>query len=90
MNRAELIKKVAVDTQSTVRDTKLIIEAALDIIQEQVWAGGTVNLLDFGQFSLANRLARVGRNPITGEPLPIPARQVPVFKVGKKFKEGGK
>jgi DNA-binding protein HU-beta len=48
-------------------------------------AGGRASFPGFGTFSSRFRSARVGLNPQTKEPLNIPAKNVPVFKAGKKF-----
>jgi integration host factor subunit beta len=50
-------------------------------------AGETVELRGFGRFQLRHCAARAGRNPRTGETLPIPAKAVPTFTAGKAFQE---
>ena len=52
-------------------------------ITDALEAGEKVELRGFGSFRLRHRQARVGRNPKTGVPVPIPAKRVPWFRAGK-------
>ena len=54
---------------------------------DAVQAGESVELRGFGRFQLRHRPPRAGRNPRTGEPIPIPAKAVPTFTAGKAFHE---
>ena len=60
---------------------------AITTIQKTVARGKKVTLVGFGTFEPRKRAARTGRNPQNGKPLKIPAKTVPAFSAGKKFKE---
>ena len=69
------------------RDVENIVDAILDEITAALARGERVELRGFGAFSTKQRAARTGRNPRTGEPVPVPAKRLPFFKVGKELKE---
>ena len=73
MNKTELIAQVAEKTGTTRKDTEQIITTMLDVIGEELAAGGRVQLVGFGAFETKHR--------------EIPATTVPVFKAGKALKE---
>jgi integration host factor subunit beta len=54
---------------------------------DAVQAGESVDLRGFGRFHLRHRPPRAGRNPRTGETIPIPAKAVPSFTAGTAFQE---
>ena len=87
MNKADLIKVVAKKADLTQSEAKLALDALIASITESLKAGDSVTLVGFGTFSVADRPAREGRNPATGETMQIPAKRVPVFKAGKSLKE---
>lgn len=58
-----------------------------EVLAAHVSRGGRATLHSFGSFSLVSRRARKGRNPKTGEIIPIPARKVIVFKAAKGLRE---
>lgn len=64
-----------------------LLESLLGHIVDRLIAGETVKLAGFGIFSLVEKNARPGRNPRTGEFVPIDARRVLVFKASNKLKE---
>lgn len=87
MNKTELIAAVAAKTGATRKDTEAMVNTMLDVITEELVAGGRVQLVGFGAFETKHREPRVGRNPKTREAVEIPATTVPVFKAGKALKE---
>lgn len=87
MNKAEFVAELAKRIELPKTKSKLALEATLDIIQEQVAAGESVEFVGFGSFVSTELQEREGRNPSNGEAMNIPARLVPRFKVGKTFKE---
>jgi DNA-binding protein HU-beta len=88
MNKAELIDALAKRSEG-ISKTKLgtVVDTLLDTIQQELAKGGNVMLIGFGTFATAQRAARSGRHPRTGEPLKIPAAKVVKFTAGKAFKE---
>ena len=87
MNKAQLVGKLAQKAQVTKVQSESFLDATLEIIQNAVSTGEGVKLVGFGTFTLANRKARTGRNPQTGETFNLPETQVPKFRAGKEFKE---
>ncbi|MBG9829481.1 MULTISPECIES: HU family DNA-binding protein [Bacillus cereus group] len=87
MNKSELIKQVAIQSELTKPQASLAVDAILESIQHALQNGEHVQLLGFGSFEVRERATREGRNPQTGESITIPARKVPSFKAGKALKE---
>ncbi|MDJ0922990.1 MAG: HU family DNA-binding protein [Acidimicrobiia bacterium] len=86
MNKADLVDQVAARTGQTKVAVAATIEAAMDAIMESVASSESVTLSGFGTFEPRERRARTGRNPRTGDPVPIPPRTVPAFRPGNTFK----
>ncbi len=87
MNKAELVDVVAAETGTTKKDAEQVINKAMETIVKCVSGGEKCTLVGFGTFEVRHRKARTGRNPKTNQPLHIPAKRVPGFKVGKEFSE---
>lgn len=87
MNKGELVDIVARKVSITKKEADAIISATLDTIVETVSTGNKVTLVGFGAFEAKQRKAREGRNPKTGERMQIPSSRIPIFSVGKIFKE---
>jgi DNA-binding protein HU-beta len=87
MNKTELIAAVAEKTGASRKDSEQTVNAVLEVIADELAAGGRVQLVGFGAFETKHREPRVGRNPKTKEAVNIPATTVPVFKAGKALKE---
>lgn len=62
------------------------VDSVFETIMEVVSEGNDFSVKGFGTFKAASRSERVARNPKTGEQVIIPAKKVPVFKPGNKFK----
>ena len=86
-NRKDLVNGIAESTGKTKKDSKIALEAILNIMKEELGNGGEIKLVNFGTFKVINRKARKGRNPRTGEVIDIPAKNVVKFKAGKALKE---
>ena len=67
-------------------DYKLFVEAFLDDIIECLAKGQKIELRGFGSFKVKERKAKVGRNPRTGEKIPIEMHKEPVFKFSRDGK----
>lgn len=87
MNKSQLIDAIATHSGLTKTDSAKALDAVTDSITSELATGGDVQLVGFGTFSVKTRAARTGRNPATGEPLQIAAKNVPSFKAGKGLKE---
>ena len=86
MIKRDLITKISKTTGFKRSDTELLINKCLDIIREELKAGGNVNINQFGKFYIKNY---PGRDVITpqGKTLKVDARKIPGFKPGKFFKD---
>jgi DNA-binding protein HU-beta len=87
MNKTELIAAIAAKSDLTKKDSEKALKAFEEAVTEELAKGEKVQLVGFGTFDVAERAAREGRNPQTGEPMPIPASKAPRFKVGKALKD---
>ena len=87
MNKTELIQAVADKTELSKKDAEAAIAAMVDAITEALTREEKVQLVGFGSFEVKTRAARVGRNPRTGEEIPISEAKLPVFKAGKALKD---
>lgn len=87
MNKTELIAAVAEQAEMSKKDAEAAVTATIDVIAEALRKGEKVQLVGFGSFEVKTRAERMGRNPQTKEPIPIPASKAPVFKAGKPLKD---
>ena len=87
MNKTELIAAVAEKADLSKKDAEAAITAAVEAITGALIEGEKVQLVGFGSFEVKTRAARVGRNPKTGEEIPISEACLPVFKAGKALKD---
>src|SRR5207253_193739 len=85
MTKAELVDQVAAAVQMPKHQTDAVITQFLEAIMAALQTGQRVDVRGLGSFRLRQRQARTGRNPRTGDPVPIPAKQVPTFTAGKAF-----
>src|SRR4029453_13200403 len=87
MTKADLVPQVAAAGQLPKHQTEEVISRFLEAIMAVVQTEQRVDLRGFGSFRLRQRQARTGRNPRTGDTIPILAKQVPTFTPGKAFQE---
>ena len=87
MNKATLIAKLAEKSSLNKKQAEAVLNAFTDTVIEALKEGDKVQMMGFGTFEVKERAARVGRKPSTGETIEIPAKKIPVFKVGKAFKD---
>ena len=90
MNKAELVSAIASRTGQTEKSVGEVLGAFESVVTETVVAGNKVQIPGFLSFEKADRAARTGRNPATGEEMQIPAATVPKVKVGKSFRDAVK
>jgi DNA-binding protein HU-beta len=81
------VDAVAAATGESKAATGEAIDAVIAAITAAVTKGDTVQLIGFGSFSTGARAARVGRNPVTGAEIQIPAAKAVKFTAGKAFKD---
>ncbi|MCD6255315.1 MAG: HU family DNA-binding protein [Deltaproteobacteria bacterium] len=87
MTKAELISRVANETNMKKTEVERILTAFLNEIKSILQDQGKLTLTGFGTFKVVERAAREGRNPQTGAPIKIPATKVVRFKPGKELRE---
>ena len=79
MNKTELVAAMAEKTELSKKDAEKALKAFTDIVAEELKKGEKVQLVGFGTFEVAEREAREGRNPRTGETMTIAASKSPKF-----------
>lgn len=87
MTKRELVIRVANKLGMTQSDVAKVIEGTFDTISDALAEGKRWELRDFGVFEVKTRASRIGRNPRTGDKVPVPERKVVTFRPGKRMKE---
>ena len=87
MNKTELVAAMADQAGLSKKDAEKALKAFTDVVAEELKKDGKVQLVGFGTFEVSSRAAREGRNPKTGETMPIAASKTPKFKAGKALKD---
>lgn len=87
MNKTELIDSIAKKAELSKKDAEAALKAFTDTVSAELKNGGKVQLVGFGTFEVSERAAREGRNPRSGETMPIAACKSPKFKPGKALKD---
>ncbi len=82
MNKAQLIESIAAESGLSKAEAGKALDALLSSVEEALTNGENVSLVGFGSWSVAERGARMGRNPRTGEEIEIAAKRVVKFKPG--------
>ena len=82
LTKKELVLAVSKETGITQVDVKQVIHHTLNRIVEILKTGQTIELRNFGVFKVRQRASRRGRNPKTGQEVPVPPKRVVVFKPG--------
>lgn len=88
MTKRDIVVNVASRLGVTQGIAKEIFEESLSEITGALSKGKRIEIRNFGVFYIKNRKGRMGRNPRSGEEVPIPSRKVAVFKPGKLMKQG--
>lgn len=87
MTKRELVIRVSNKLGLTQSEVAKVIETTFESISESLAQGKRWELRDFGVFEVKTRASRIGRNPRTGDQVPVPERRVVTFRPGKKMKE---
>jgi DNA-binding protein HU-beta len=90
VTKSEFVDQVASRSGLSKGDATKAVDTALDVIEETLSRGGEINFTGFGKFSVADRGARQGVNPQTGERIQIAASRVPRFSAGSALKKAVK
>jgi DNA-binding protein HU-beta len=87
LNKSELIEQVADRADIKRSEAEAAVNALTEVVKETLQRGGDVAITGFGKFSVAERSARQGVNPQTGEKIQIAASKAPKFSAGADFKK---
>jgi nucleoid DNA-binding protein len=87
MTKKEIVLKIAEDTKIKQMDVKKVVQKTLDEIILALSRGERVELRNFGIFKVKSRRGRTGRNPRTGEAVPVQPKKVAVFRPGLIMKQ---
>jgi DNA-binding protein HU-beta len=86
MNKGDIINEVTKIVE-TKKEAQQVVDCIFDSITSALNGNDAVQIAGFGSFKVTRRDARKGRNPQTGAPIDIPARNVPKFVPGKALKD---
>lgn len=87
LTKADLADHLFDEVGLNKREAKDIVDGFFDVIHDALAEGQRVKLSGFGNFELRRKNSRPGRNPKTGEEIPISARTVVTFRPGQKLKD---
>ncbi|MGI2325387.1 MULTISPECIES: integration host factor subunit alpha [Methylococcus] len=86
LTKADMVERLFSELGLNKRDAKELVDQFFEVIKASLESGRSVKLSGFGNFDLRDKRQRPGRNPKTGEEIPITARRVVTFKAGQKLK----
>ncbi len=87
LTKAQLAEMLFEQIGLNKRESKEMIDAIFDLITQKLVSGEEVKISGFGNFQIRTKSPRPGRNPRTGEPIPIEARRVVTFHASHKLKD---
>jgi DNA-binding protein HU-beta len=87
MTKSATLAALAEKTSLSKKDVERFLDETLALAAREAKKSGVFLLPGFGKLVLANRKARMGRNPQTGEPIKIPAKRVCKFRLAKSLKD---
>ncbi|MDP8253519.1 MAG: HU family DNA-binding protein [Candidatus Kaelpia aquatica] len=87
MTKKDIVSKIVEKTGYKQTEVKNTVQLILDTMTSALVGGNNIELRNFGVFKVKTRKPRQGRNPRTGEIVPVPQRRVVVFKPGLELKE---
>ena len=85
--KADIVERIYKEADFTKREAAELVDGVFQAIKETLARGEKVKISGFGNFSIRDKEARIGRNPQTGESMKISARRVLTFKPSQVFKE---
>lgn len=87
MNKSELVEHLAERARITKKRSEQVVNLVFEQMGQALQRGDRVEIRGFGSFTSRPYEAYTGRNPRTGDPIHVPAKRLPFFKVGKELKE---
>lgn len=86
-SRGDVVNEVAAQVDLPQKKVDEILRAFESVIMRQAAGGGEIRMVGFGSFKITHRAARISRNPQTGDPAPVAARNAIRFVPGQALKE---
>ncbi len=87
MTKSELIEAIAARAELTKARAELVVDCIFDTLTSALEEGKGIEIRGFGSFTVRPYKPYAGRNPRTGNPVPVSAKRLPFFKVGKELKD---
>ncbi|MCK4916921.1 MAG: integration host factor subunit beta [Candidatus Omnitrophica bacterium] len=87
MRKRDIVLKISEKTGIKQVKVKEVVQMTFDTLLEALKEGQRIELRNFGIFQVKTRKKRIGRNPKTGEVVPVPERKIVVFKPGLDMKK---
>jgi integration host factor subunit beta len=87
MTKKDIVTKITDETGIKQIIVKEVVQKTIDAMIDSLSSGETLELRNFGVFKVKERKARTGRNPRTGEAVPVPAKKVVTFRPGLIMKK---
>lgn len=87
MNKSDLIEKLVEKAALPRKRAEYVVNLIFDAMTDALANDERIEIRGFGSFVSKHYRARTGRNPRTGERIPVPAKRLPFFKVGKELRE---
>ena len=87
MNKSELIKALAEESNIPIEDATSIVNIFFDSMKKSLFAGDRVEIRGFGSFKIKDYGAYAGRNPKTGQTVSVVPKKLPFFRAAKELKE---
>lgn len=86
MNKSELIKALAEETNIPFDDASLVVNTFIDAMKKSLIAGERIEIRGFGSFKIKEYGGYAGRNPKTGESVSVIPKRLPFFRAGKNLR----
>jgi integration host factor subunit alpha len=87
LTKAEMAERLFAEVGLNKREAKEFVDAFFEAMRKALEDGEQIKLSGFGNFELRSKNQRPGRNPKTGEEIPISARRVVTFRAGQRLKQ---
>ena len=87
MTKSELIDAIAARADLTKARAEMVVNCVFDTMTGALQDGQGIEIRGFGSFTVRPYKPYDGRDPRTGQPVPVPSKRLPFFKVGKELKE---
>lgn len=87
MTKKDIVLKISEETGFKQIVVKKVVHKVFEVMLSALYKGEKIEIRNFGVFKVKRRKPRVGRNPKTNQPVPVPERKTVVFKPGLEMKQ---